>query len=776
MSVDYDVSQSFKRIENELIDSMMRNFKRHRVDEAKEGFTWEQWQVLQLKELEKYRLANPKRFQGDFSSINKRVEDALKTTYTDAKSAEEAKILEQIKKGKIRQTRGSGAIAGKFFGVNAGRIEHLIEATKADFGRGEWAILRQANDQYRKIIFNAQMYSATGATYEQAVDMATKDFLRAGIQSITYKNGARHTMADYSRMALKTGQKRAYLMGEGDVHDKYGIHTVRVNKRVDACPLCVKWLGKVLVDDVYAGGTAEEAQKAGVPLLSEAIDEGFLHPNCKDIYTMYIEGVSKPADPWSKDELKEIADKYNAEQALQRAEDMQASYQRMADNSLDKMNVQRYQARADAWGLRADEIRAGAPPTPITPATPPQEPPQTETPETWNKDNVRKAKEFDAWLDSDITDSFEVDGNIFEKLPLKEVQEYLKSKNGYYTYGEIPQNETWAVMYKDGTSVVLGEGDSLKGVKRNNILYAVYENENTTMIFGKSKDVGIFNQSDFGEGFNIWRVGAKSKDDKLLQYVGDYFETTVEAETKLVFTPATTIQEADDFARGMGIKASYKGVDLEIANAMNESFQRGLDYAPQIKQYLKRTGSGQTADREMKKALTDWIIQNNPSWVKRMKSLGYDDRDIRKLASKSASSSVGRIAYRTWAFARKSPTLPEFAGIYANERRKYAELVSAVQRTVRTKWHPVGCDTIKSVYDHEVGHLLDYALDLRNNLEIKALWGSYTKAQIKDELSEYGAKNIAEFIAEAYTEYLNNPNPRTIAQKVGEIIEEKVAK
>lgn len=372
MSVDYDVSQSFKRIENELIESMVRNFKRHRVDEAREGFTWEQWQVLQLKELEKYRLANPKKFQGDFSEINQKVEDALKTTYTDAKSAEEAKILEQIKKGKIRQTRGSGAIAGKFFGVNAGRIEHLIEATKADFGRGEWAILRQANDQYRKIIFNAQMYSATGATYEQAVDMATKDFLKAGIQSITYKNGARHTMADYSRMALKTGQKRAYLMGEGDVHDKYGIHTVRVNKRVDACPLCVKWLGKVLVDDVYAGGTAEEAQKAGVPLLSEAIDEGFLHPNCKDVYSMYIEGVSTPADPWSKKELKDIADKYNKEQALQRAEDMQASYERMAKNSLDKMNVQRYQARADAWGARAEQIRTGAPPTPIIPAEQPK--------------------------------------------------------------------------------------------------------------------------------------------------------------------------------------------------------------------------------------------------------------------------------------------------------------------------------------------------------------------------------------------------------------------
>ena len=382
---DYDVSKAYRRIENELIDSMIRNLKRHRVEEGKEGFTWEQWQALQLKELEKYRLANPKKFAGDFSEIEKRAGDALKNTYTDAKTAEEAKILEQISKGKIRQTRGSGAIASKFFGLNAGRVEHLIEATKADFGRGAWSILRQANDQYRKIIFDAQMYSATGATYEQAVDMATKDFLKNGIHSIVYKNGSRHSMEEYSRMALKTGQKRAYLMGEGDVHDKYGIHTVQVNKRTDACPLCVKWLGKVLVDDVYAGGTAEEARQANVPLLSEAIDEGFLHPNCKDIYTMYIEGVSKPAEPWSREEMQEIADRYNADQALQRAEDMQSSYERMAKNSLDPTNVQRYQARADLWGERAEQIRAGTMPF-VPTATPapkpaPQKPILQSTPE-----------------------------------------------------------------------------------------------------------------------------------------------------------------------------------------------------------------------------------------------------------------------------------------------------------------------------------------------------------------------------------------------------------
>ena len=382
MSVDYDVSRAFKRVENELIDSMIRNLKRHQVDELKEGMNWEQWQVLQLKELEKYRLENPKKFAKDFSDINKRVEDAFRTTYQNANTAEEAKILDLIRQGKIRRSH-SGSISSDFFGLNEARFEHLISATKADFVRGEWSVLRQANDQYRKVIFDAQVYSASGATYAQAVDMATKDFLRAGIQSITYKNGSRHSMQEYASMAIRTGQKRAYLMGEGDAHDKYGIHTVRVNKRVDACPLCVKWLGRVLIDDVYAGGTFEEAQKAGVPTLSEAMDEGFLHPNCKDIYSMYVEGISQPAKPWTKEEMQEIADRYNSEQELRKAEDMRNSYDRMARNSLDKQNQQRYQARADAWQNRVDELRAGNVAPPIVPATPTQptsQPKQVATP------------------------------------------------------------------------------------------------------------------------------------------------------------------------------------------------------------------------------------------------------------------------------------------------------------------------------------------------------------------------------------------------------------
>lgn len=36
---DYDISEAFARIENELISSMFRNFKRHRAEETKEAIT-----------------------------------------------------------------------------------------------------------------------------------------------------------------------------------------------------------------------------------------------------------------------------------------------------------------------------------------------------------------------------------------------------------------------------------------------------------------------------------------------------------------------------------------------------------------------------------------------------------------------------------------------------------------------------------------------------------------------------------------------------------------
>ena len=124
------------------------------------------------------------------------------------------------------------------------------------------------DDVYRQTIFKAQMFYNSGAsTLWKAVDMATKDFLSAGINCIEYKNGARVNIASYSEMALRTANKR----------EEWGIHTVKVSSHNSACPMCIQWQGRVYIDDVYGKGTKEESIKSKYPLLSEAVKGGMFH-------------------------------------------------------------------------------------------------------------------------------------------------------------------------------------------------------------------------------------------------------------------------------------------------------------------------------------------------------------------------------------------------------------------------------------------------------------------------------------------------------------------
>lgn len=224
---------------------------RHRAEETKEGYEWSMWQAEQLKALEKYKRENQKKYGKQFQQINQEIEDLIRQARVAGGMEQELKILKAIKNGFKGAKKVSRGAAAEFFRLNDRKLEALIEATTHDMERAETAILRKANDDYRKAIFNAQVYANTGAgTYEKAVDMATKDMLSRGLNCVVYANGARHTLADYADMALRTAGKRAYLQGEGEKRQEWGISTVIVNKRGNPCPKCLPFCGKVLIDDV----------------------------------------------------------------------------------------------------------------------------------------------------------------------------------------------------------------------------------------------------------------------------------------------------------------------------------------------------------------------------------------------------------------------------------------------------------------------------------------------------------------------------------------------
>ncbi len=359
MGSEYDIAGAFEAIEDELTASMIRNMARHRAEETKEGYNWTMWQVEQMKALEKYKYENQKEYDGRFRDINARIDRMIYAAREQGSTDQEQEILWMIKRG-FKARKAPSGVTAEFFRLNERKLETLIKATREDIQRAEIAVLRRANDQYRQVIFNAQVYANTGAgTYEKAVDMATKDFLKRGIDCIQYANGSRHTIADYADMAIRTASKRAYLQGEGGKRKEWGISTVIVNKRGNPCPKCLPHCGKVYIDDVWSGGPKNGVSPrtgARYPLISSAIADGLYHPRCKDSHTTYFEGISTPPDKtYTKAEVKQIEDGYQMRQKAQYAARQAEKYRRLAKYSLDGENKKQYQARADEWVQSASD-------------------------------------------------------------------------------------------------------------------------------------------------------------------------------------------------------------------------------------------------------------------------------------------------------------------------------------------------------------------------------------------------------------------------------------
>lgn len=360
---EYDIAKAFETIEKELMLSMLRNMERHKAEETKEGIEWSQWQAEQLKALEQYKIRNREKYGTQFKDINKEIAAIISAARTSGGMEQEMEILRAIKRGFTRCKKTKDAMTAQFFRMNDRKIEALIRATVHDMEKAETAILRMANDKYRQIIFNAQVYANTGAgTYEKAVDMAAKDMLSSGLGCVEYANGARHTLKEYADMAIRTASKRAYLTGEGEKRKEWGISTVIINKRGNPCPLCLPWVGKVMIDDVWSGGKKSDGP---YPLMSTAVSSGLYHPRCRDSHTTYFEGISPPPDnKFTKKEIQDIEQENKKEAQQQYARRQAEKYERLAENSLDKENQKRYVARKNEWkqktrkSIEDEKIRA----------------------------------------------------------------------------------------------------------------------------------------------------------------------------------------------------------------------------------------------------------------------------------------------------------------------------------------------------------------------------------------------------------------------------------
>ena len=235
-------------------------------------------------------------------------------------------------------------------------------------------------------------------------------------------------------------------------------------------------------------------------------------------------------------------------------------------------------------------------------------------------------------------------------------------------------------------------------------------------------------------------------------------------KTRIKFTPAKTIAEAEKFARDntLAETVSWKKVDMAVANDWNQSLYAHHLRFPELKQNSKFLGTSQERNRLFKKI----HIQKTRERLK-LRHPDATDAWLDKWSKKLVK--VRRIDGRTWAQSWKQA---DVGGVSINE--KYSKnidlLKSGLLDSVKTEWHPVGTDTLKSIIDHELGHELDTLLKLRKDDEVISIFKDFLKKGTKSDLSEYARYNIAEFIAESWAEAENNPSPRALASKISNII------
>lgn len=292
MSEAYDIAGIYAEMEKEIISSMQRNLSRHIEEEKRVGFDYPQWQAEKLKSLRRYQIENAKIIHSYTDGLPLKVKAILQDELKQG-------ALNELKKYKEAMAAGyesSVVMKDSFFKINTRKVNALIKSVDNDLAKANQACLRYVNDAYRQVIFKSEMFVTNGVyTEKKAVDKAIEEFEKRGLHCIEYANGSYHDIADYADMAVKTASQRAQLMGEGEFRKKIGNSLIKISKHGGTCPLCAKWEGRVLIDDVYSGGTPADGN---YPLLSEAMAAGLYHPRCRHGAGTYYPEVD---DIWNDD-------------------------------------------------------------------------------------------------------------------------------------------------------------------------------------------------------------------------------------------------------------------------------------------------------------------------------------------------------------------------------------------------------------------------------------------------------------------------------------------
>lgn len=234
----------------------------------------------------------------------------------------------------LEEAYAVGALSGvRDLGAQAVPVAHqeavtaLAAATVAKTGEAMPRVLRAADDVAGRVISRVLQGTVTGTTLRRdALQEALNRLARTGLQGVQVGRGEMG-LADYARMALRTGTAQAMIDGQAQSLLSLGVDLVTVRPGPRACKVCDEWAGKVLAQTGRAGTFEVESFAGSGPrvlqvrvdaTLAEARAAGWGHPNCRCSIAGYMPGLTKRSTLDDRPQWDQVG--YNAQQAQRRLE------------------------------------------------------------------------------------------------------------------------------------------------------------------------------------------------------------------------------------------------------------------------------------------------------------------------------------------------------------------------------------------------------------------------------------------------------------------------
>ena len=355
-----DIAKIFEEIELRLIASLKRNLSRHKAEEEKEGFEWSAWQAEKLNNIDNFRKENAQIADEYVDVIDDETRQLMTDQFHEGEHTAEQSVIDVSESGvnvpdvpaQPQPPEAPTAIPDDhFFGVNKPKMDKLMEDVTTLEKTALTAAVRNMDDVYRTTLNKVQLMMGTGSiTLNEAIDLATRDFLDKGINCIVYADGRRVNIADYVRMALRTTSTRATLQGAAKRFAELGYDTVLISQYGGCSETCEPYQGKVYIDDVFTIWNGEKSGDFGKSnycdkwfmLLSVAIRGGLFHPNCRHTMGQYIEGLTKIPQPIPAEKIREQRALEEKQRAMERKI---RALKRKVEGTQDEKKVKEYKRK-----------------------------------------------------------------------------------------------------------------------------------------------------------------------------------------------------------------------------------------------------------------------------------------------------------------------------------------------------------------------------------------------------------------------------------------------